>query len=117
MVDTNPGFACRVGLYEVTIAQGAKYETPVFPLGSYGRIVGTLKADKVCAVQVFQGPTEVYYGDASESWNSTGSADIGAGDFFSHLNRAPEGYGRLWITNSGTGSATVRLTLGLTNAH
>ncbi|MFI0609931.1 MAG: hypothetical protein ACH37Z_18805 [Anaerolineae bacterium] len=115
-MDTNPGYAYRVGLYEVTIAEGAKYETPVFPLASYGRIVGTLRADKVCAVQVFQGPTETAYSDASESWSSTGNADIGAGDLFSHLVRVPEGYGRLWITNSGVGSATVRLTLGLTRA-
>lgn len=117
MVNANPGYACRVGVYEVTIAQGAKYETPVFALGSYGRIVGTLRADKVCEVQVFQGPTEANFGDASETWNSTGNANIGAGDLFSHLVRVPEGYGRIWVTNSGTGSATIRLTLGLTLAH
>lgn len=116
MDGNNPGHAKRVELLEFSLAAGATRESSVFNLYSYGRIVGTLYSNQVLAVQILQGPTSTTYGDAGESWNSTGNADLGAGDLFSHLNRSPEGYCRIRVRNTGASTATVRLQIGLTNA-
>lgn len=116
MDGNNPGYAKRVEVNEWTIPAGETRESIVFPLYSYGRIVGTLYSNRVCAVQVLQGPTESTYGDAGESWNSTGNADLGAGDLYNHLVRVPEGYGRIRVRNTTGASATVRLAIGLTRA-
>lgn len=114
MDGNNPGQARRVELLEFTLPAGETRESSVFPLYSYARIVGTLYSDRVLAVQVLQGPTATTYGDAGESWSSTGNADLGAGDLFNHLNRSPEGYGRIRVRNTTGASATVRLQIGLT---
>mgnify|MGYP007071660836 CR=1 FL=1 len=117
MTENNPGYSKRVALATGTIANGATYQSETFALGAYGRIVGVLQCDKAVTAKIYQGPTEAAPGRASESWTSTGNADFGAGDLFSHLIRVPEGYGQIRLTNSSGATATFELTIGLTRAH
>lgn len=117
MTENSPGYSKRVGLYEGTLATGATYVVPTFAVGGYGRIVGTLNCNKAVTVQVLQGPSETYPGDASESWTSTGDANFGAGDLYSHLIRVPEGVAQIRISNASGATATYRLSVGLTRAH